>query len=1234
MDLQDLVSRTGVDVVMVQESKLLGQMSTPQLDGFTAIRRDRQDGNIGGGLVTYVSRKLAFDFQEAEQRCTPPGGCETLCLKLKVGPRRWLRLMNCYEPPRRTGAPNEAPAATDGSCGLEGLPFDSSTFIGGDLNAHSPLWDAEQPADARGEAIEDWLMRHDAACVNDGSPTRINPATGGLSSPDVSICHPSWLARCQWMPLDELGSDHRPILWTVAVAAEGLLPVEAHRSKWRRNGVDFSGFALAVEAAIPLLDTSLPLSQRVADFNAALHKAGEAHVGRTKVGKRTRSWMTPEVREATKVRNRLRRAGAPARREWVEACRKTHELTVEAKQRCWAAYVEDAERSKDAATCWKVVRGLSGSPDGNAPNESLRHNGRTFSSPVGKAALFAQHYAAVSRLSFSKEERVINRNCKEALRAVGPDTEAACDLTAAELDAAIDQMRAASAAGPDDIPATFLKALGPLARYHLLQIFNESWRSGFVPQCWRNATIIPILKSKKPASQLSSFRPVSLTSCVAKTLERIVNRRLYHLAETSGWLSPEQAGFRRLHSCEDQVIRVVQSISDAFQQTPAQRSVAVLLDFSKAYDRVWRQRLLLDLATLGAPLVLCRWLRGFLENRQAAVSFAGATCRMRPFRQGLPQGSVLAPLLFAIYIDPLRRCVPDGVNVAMYADDVTVWASSRRKAEAANKVQHAVDCVAAWSASRKMLLSRDKSVSAFFSTDSHEANWVPPLVLEGTILPHCRAPSLLGVKLDRTLSFREHVEEVVKKAASRCSILRALASSAWGWQKSSVRQIYLSIVRSGLDFAAAAWQPFLAPSSLARLETAQNRGLRAITGQLRTTPVEALRLEAGVCSYATTSRRLVTTAYEKALRLPANHPRRVAACPVSPVRHRLVRSSWRARALADEHRAVLDSAGDREPLPRPGFSEPAPWHLGGVGGARRWHVAAALPGTGKDTSEETRRRLAAECIDGVGANIVIYTDGSAGDGMRDGGAAAVVTTGPAASPVVLEVLRDVGAPLTSSFEEEVRALSLAVRWLVEHDPGGQSLVCSDSQSALLALRSGAPSLHGVRSALQCAKGLTTLQWVPSHCGLPGNEAADGAAGEARYVPEEGHGAPISYASAKSFIRRSIKDKDPSHARTAAVYAAIDQMRDAQQLSSRAEAVRLARIRSGHHLGFRAYSRLINPTVNPVCSRCGEAEHCLEHWLQECPALAARRMEIFGDSRPPLSVLTTEPGAAVLMSRRL
>ena len=133
-------------------------------------------------------------------------------------------------------------------------------------------------------------------------------------------------------------------------------------------------------------------------------------------------------------------------------------------------------------------------------------------------------------------------------------------------------MKRGSAPGPDDIPPSFLIELPDDALAVLLGIYNESFRDASCPQIWRSAIVIPLLKVGKPPGEVKSYRPVSLTSCVVKLMERLVAERINHIMESSQSFSHLQAGFRRGRSCEDQVLRITQAIENGFAQQECERS--------------------------------------------------------------------------------------------------------------------------------------------------------------------------------------------------------------------------------------------------------------------------------------------------------------------------------------------------------------------------------------------------------------------------------------------------------------------------------------------------------------------------------------------------------------------------------------------------------------------------------------------------------------------------------------
>ena len=731
------------------------------------------------------------------------------------------------------------------------------------------------------------------------------------------------------------------------------------------------------------------------------------------------------------------------------------------------------------------------------------------------------------------------------------------------------------------------------------------------------AIIIPLLKAKKPASDLASYRPISLTSCIVKVLERMVANRLYHLAETNGWISAAQAGFRKGRSCEDQITRVIQRISDGFNQKPFHRSVMVLLDFSKAYDTVWRERLLLTMVDKGVPMPFVRWLSSFLQNRQARVRFNGTTSGCRPMRQGLPQGSVLAPLLFLFYINTLAEILPTNNLNCMFADDVAVVATARDRNEATANAQSGVDVVSTWSVEWKLDLNGPKSEAAYFTTWTKEYGWKPEILINGEPISYTATPRLLGTTLDKSLTFETHTTNVSKSASKACSMISALAHSNYGWRKPYLVTVYHSMVKSKMDFAGPAWQGNTC--HIDKLEVVQNKALRLITGQFKDSPLEALRAESGVPSFQTHVERNLLISKEKALRLDENHPRRLAYSQSVP-RRLADKKNWRSTIdeLTQTHKLeLLDS--NRKSLE---YFPLAPWIDDKLD-----EVFPNLSGLANKSVPDAQAQDAAYTrLRDLNADYVLYSDGSADGGVENGGAGVVVTFGDPTSPTLTKK----GSNLTSSYGEEFTAMEMALDWVEEHcSDTTMVVIATDSQSLCQALTGFGQEIRELRGRLLKMEPRVVVQWIPGHKGIAGNKLADAAAKEATALEDEP--TAITFGSARAKVKATIKDDISTHDRTARVYSKLSQTREAE-VKSRADQVLLSRIRSGHHWAFESYHKLVDDGHDTTCKECGSELHDLEHWLCHCPANSHIRMRYFGTVDVSLDILTERPADAILFTR--
>ena len=365
-----------------------------------------------------------------------------------------------------------------------------------------------------------------------------------------------------------------------------------------------------------------------------------------------------------------------------------------------------------------------------------------------------------------------------------------------------------------------------------------------VPTGLANSTIIPFLKKDNDPQAVSSYRPIALTSTIGKLLERLIVNRLSRWLEEKSQLSPWQVGFRKRRCTTDQCLRLSQFVSDGLQSTNKERTVLMLFDYSNAYDTVWRTGLLQKMLDIGIPLRFVQWSTAWLTNRIARVQLNWVTGRCRTFKEGLPQGSVLSPLLFVLYVNDLLWNFSESTMVSAYADDLALACRGRKKKNVALRMQAEVDNVVSWSQQTRLTLNAAKCEVAFFSLDNAEVQWRPQITING-VPPSCSpSQTFLGVTYDRRMTIGTQVKKVCQQMLRRRNLLRFVGGTTWGWQKHDLTTICIATQRSVAEYAAAAWTPWLSSTNIEKLERIQLESAWAITHHVRSTLTEAVLHEA------------------------------------------------------------------------------------------------------------------------------------------------------------------------------------------------------------------------------------------------------------------------------------------------------------------------------------------------------------------------------------------------------
>ena len=686
VELGDFLGRHTVKVAVIQESKLTLNSRTPNIQNFTAVRKDRDQGQRGG-LLTLIHKSINFSRGPDSPDTLAYPHLEELTITVKLG-NTDLIITNVYIPP--------ASSCTGGyNTSLDHLMMTTDTLILGDFNVHHSSWYSSS-TDTRGTMLESMVSGSNFGILTWDSPTRL-PGNTNPSSPDVSLAWASLITSTNWQTTTNLGSDHLPILISLQMDVT-ITPIQ-HRTSINLKKANCDRYSREIEDKLSKrrLPTDCQKVEKI--LRAIILKTSSHHIppGRHRINTEP---VPTEILENMRARDDLRSRDptSPALPEMNDEITRT---TNEHKRQKWRQFVETLDHKTDPTKLWRTIKAIDGRSTPKAENEAITFDGSQVTSPKQIGNYFNRQFTTskLGRHTSSRDTRLVSREIKWKFLT------SAVTFTTYQVTKGISSCSNTRAFGPDKLRIFHLKHLGSRRIEYLTALFNDSVTSCRIPSIWKSSIVFPIPKPGKDYSLSTSYRPISPLCPAAKVMEALLLPTINNHLLPSG----DQHGFRPGHSTSSALLQLTSDIATGFnQRNPPHRTVCVRVDLTAEFDTVNHKVLLSKIVRSTLPEATCRWLSNYLRGRQSVTSCRGVKSKVRLVHTGVPQGSKMSPTLFSFYLADMPRPT-EPVKRICYADDITVWASGVKLPELEHRINDYLTEMSRFLRDNSLLISSPKS---------------------------------------------------------------------------------------------------------------------------------------------------------------------------------------------------------------------------------------------------------------------------------------------------------------------------------------------------------------------------------------------------------------------------------------------------------------------------------------------------------------------------------------------
>jgi hypothetical protein len=748
------------DIVCISETWLDSSIpdNAVEIPDYSIHRNDRN--RHGGGVAVYVTNGLTVKRRPDLEHYD----CESVWLEI-ITERKCLLLGTYYRPPISQGNRNNivdsftvklhatllTAIATNPDCLL----------VVGDFNDRCRQWDDGHSNSEMGLKLFDLINIYNLTQVIT-EPTRYDINAQYIL--DLMITDaPGLLSKVSVTP-PIANLDHCIISCSLAF---NFIHEKAYSRKiWDYEKGNYEGLNATLRNNMNTIILYEPTIDTMVDkFNSVLLECASYFIPNRTITVRPRDkpYITHECRRADRIRNRwhkiFQRTRSPLhydifRERRREAKQMRQVAKIDCHNRLMAKLSGDHIHPKDYWKTIKSVMGVKVKPTIG----TLTVNGNEIANTKNKADIFNNYFATQSTLDDTP--RAMPPLLMTTRHRLGN-----VKTTQAEVERIIHALDISKANGPDLISARLIKSTGAVIGGTISRLFNLSFETGKVPKAWKEANITPVYK-KGERHIVTNYRPISLLSIVGKVQEKVVFKALYDFCHKHMLLTWRNSGFKPKDSATNQLHIVTHQIYNALEH--GNDVNIAFLDISKAFDRVWHIGLLHKLRTLGVCGTLIDWLSDYLTCRKQRVVINGTSSDWILIKAGVPQGSILGPLLFLIYVNDIIYDIRS--DIFLYADDTILMRVVTDPLEDTRIMNNDLELLNAWSKQWAVTFSPAKSHQLIVTRKMAKLNYAK-LQLDGTDIKRVQSHRHLGMIFTENFSWEDHIRDRVSKASPTLNTL-------------------------------------------------------------------------------------------------------------------------------------------------------------------------------------------------------------------------------------------------------------------------------------------------------------------------------------------------------------------------------------------------------------------------------------------------------------------------------